>query len=95
MELLLNAHRIVHVKNLHEIIFASPYKSKIKVLQSIGRGARKHVSKTKIRVYDIVDDLSWNGKDNILLEHFKKRIEIYNNEYLDYTIKTIKVRDVK
>jgi len=84
-----------NVKNLHEIIFASPYKSKIKVLQSIGRGARKHASKTKIRVYDIVDDLSWNGKDNTLLEHFKSRVEIYNKEYLDYSIKTIKVRDVK
>jgi len=70
----------VNIKNLHNIIFASPSKSKIRNLQSIGRGLRKSESKDTATLYDIVDDLKWKSKKNFTLEHFLERMKIYNDE---------------
>ena len=70
----------VNIKNLHNIIFASPSKSKIRNLQSIGRGLRKSDSKDSAILYDIVDDLKWKSKKNFTLEHFLERMKIYNDE---------------
>lgn len=78
----------VNIKNLHHIIFSSPYKSKIKVLQSIGRGLRTHESKTKIEVYDLVDNFG-GSKENYLLKHFMKRIEYYVSEDFSFKNQTI------
>ena len=49
----------INIKNLHNIIFSSPSKSRIRVLQSIGRGLRTSESKTKTTLYDISDDVSY------------------------------------
>ena len=76
----------VNIKRLHNIIFASPYKSQIKVLQSIGRGLRTADDKTELKVFDISDDLSYNGKENYTLKHFGERINIYNEQGFDYDI---------
>ena len=48
----------VSIKRIHHVVFFSSYKSKIKVLQSIGRGLRLHESKSRVYVWDIIDDLS-------------------------------------
>lgn len=78
----------VNIKNLHNIILASSYKSKIKILQSIGRGLRKHKSKTHLKLYDIVDDVSFRaniqGKNTIFinysLRHAKERQKYYQEQ---------------
>ena len=46
----------VNIKNLHHVIFASPSKSRIRVLQSIGRGLRKAKNKESAKLHDISDD---------------------------------------
>ena len=81
----------VNIKNIHNIIFASPYKSKIKVLQSIGRGLRKHSNKMKLMLYDVVDDLTWRKKQNMTMKSFIKRYEYYLKERFTVTIKKIKL----
>ena len=76
----------INIKNLHNIIFASPSKSQIKVLQSIGRGLRKSESKDIATLYDIADDLTWKTRKNYTLLHFVERMKIYNEEKFDYKI---------
>jgi superfamily II DNA or RNA helicase len=75
----------INIKNLHNIIFASPSKSQIRVLQSIGRGLRKASNNQGTMVYDIADDLSWKKRRNFTLNHGIERISIYNKEGFDYT----------
>jgi len=79
----------VNIRNIHNIIFASPYKSLIKVLQSIGRGLRKHESKETLNLYDLADDFNWDNKNNVTLDHLYKRIEIYIKQQFSYKIKEI------
>ena len=81
----------INIRNLHNVVFASPYKSRIKVLQSIGRGLRKTESKNKVKLFDIADDISHNNKKNFTLLHFQERINIYNEEQFDYTIDRVNV----
>lgn len=70
----------VNIKNLHNIIFTHPGKSKIRVLQSIGRALRKTDSKTNAILYDIVDDLSYKSKQNFAVKHFIERHKYYTAE---------------
>ena len=71
----------VNIKNLHNVIFASSTKSKIRVLQSVGRGLRLHETKDKMRLYDFADDLRGNSKKmNHALRHFMNRLEMYQKE---------------
>jgi superfamily II DNA or RNA helicase len=83
----------VNIKNLHNIIFASPSKSRIRNLQSIGRGLRKGDNKTIAVLYDIADDLSWKSKKNHTISHFAERIKIYNEEKFNYKIYTVKLKE--
>ena len=78
----------VNIRNLHNIIFASPYKSRIRNLQSIGRGLRLHDSKVNAKLYDIADD--FNNK-NHTIKHFVERINIYNQEEFDYEIHKVQM----
>ena len=80
----------INIRNLHNIIFASPSKSRIRNLQSIGRGLRTSESKDRCRLFDIGDDLSWKTKKNFTLLHMTERIKIYNDEHFDY--KLVKVQ---
>jgi superfamily II DNA or RNA helicase len=80
----------INIKNLHNIIFASPSKSRIRNLQSIGRGLRTSETKDSCNLYDIADDLSWKSHKNFTLLHMIERIKIYNEEQFDY--KLIKVQ---
>jgi superfamily II DNA or RNA helicase len=70
----------INIRNLHNIIFASPSKSKIRVLQSIGRGLRLGDNKTHMTLYDISDDLRINDFVNHTLKHFSERVKIYRSE---------------
>ena len=82
----------INIKRLHNIIFASPYKSQIKVLQSICRGLRRTEDKTDCNLFDISDDLSYNNRSNYTLKHLEKRVEIYNQEEFDYEIIPVKLK---
>lgn len=75
-----------NIPNLNNMIFSSPAKARIKILQSIGRTLRRTVSKSKAVLYDIADDLSWKGKMNYTLKHFIERIKLYNQEQHKYSI---------
>ena len=79
----------INIKKLHNIIFASPSKSRVRNLQSIGRGLRTSDEKDRCNLYDIGDDLSWKTKKNYTLLHMIERIKIYNDEHFEY--KLIKV----
>ena len=79
----------VNIVNLHNIIFASPSKSQIRVLQSIGRGLRKSNQDTKL--YDITDDLHWKSKKNYTLNHSAERVKIYAKERFKFKIHEVKL----
>ena len=76
----------ISVNNIHNIYLVESYKSEIIIKQSIGRGLRKHESKDKVRIIDFVDDFSWKGTTNYLLEHSAERIRIYEQEKFPYTV---------
>jgi len=80
----------INIRNLHNIIFGSPSKSQIKVLQSIGRGLRKSDDGRHTTLYDIADDLHWKQRKNYTLNHASERVMVYNKELFDY--KLIKVK---
>lgn len=80
----------ISIRRLHNIIFASPSKSRIRVLQSIGRQLRKSEHKDLARLYDIGDNLSWKTWKNHTLKHFLERMKLYNAERFDY--RSIKIR---
>jgi superfamily II DNA or RNA helicase len=79
----------VSIKRLDTVIFASGSKSEVRVLQSIGRVLRKGNGSDKAILYDIVDDLSKGSFINYTLDHFKKRLEFYNEQNLNYKIYNI------
>ena len=81
----------INIRNLHNIIFASPSKSRIRNLQSIGRGLRVGDNKTKCNLYDIGDDLSWKSRKNYTLLHMIERIKIYADEDFDYNTVEVKL----
>ena len=73
----------VNIKRIDNVVFASPSKSRIRNLQSIGRGLRKAEGKDSMRLFDIADDLQC---ENHTLNHLKERINIYNEESFPYEI---------
>lgn len=82
-----------NLKNLHCVIFAHPYKSKIKNLQSIGRVLRTNSNKTSAKLVDIADDLCYLNKNNITFTHYQQRLKIYNDECFTHTSETIKFEE--
>ena len=84
----------VNIKNLHHVIFASPSKSRIRVLQSIGRGLRKAKGKDKAMLYDIADDFRQeHGKNNFTLNHLAERIKYYVEEDFEYRVTTVPINN--
>jgi superfamily II DNA or RNA helicase len=79
----------INIRNIHNIIFASPSKSQIRVLQSIGRGLRLSDDGRTTKLYDIADDLRHNKKANFTLRHSAQRVKIYTNEKFDYKISEV------
>jgi superfamily II DNA or RNA helicase len=76
----------VNVRNIHSVIFASPSKSRVRNLQSIGRGLRLGKGKLSCVLYDIGDNLSWKKRSNYTLLHLIERLKIYAEEKLSYKI---------
>ena len=83
----------INIKNLHNVIFASPSKSRIRNLQSIGRVLRTGDNKKKGVLYDIADDISYKSRKNYTLNHLVERVKIYNEEKFNYEIIQINLRD--
>jgi superfamily II DNA or RNA helicase len=79
----------INIRNIHNIILATPSKSRILNLQSIGRGLRRSATKSKISLFDVADDLSWKRRKNHTLKHLVERLEIYSSEQFSYTIDKI------
>ena len=79
----------INIRNLHNIVFASPTKSRIRNLQSIGRGLRLGEQKASCKLYDIGDNLSWKSHKNYTLLHLIERVKIYNGEGFDYKLLTV------
>jgi len=71
----------INIRNLHNIVFASPSKSQIRVLQSIGRGLRKTDDGKSTTLYDIIDDIT---KKNYGMLHADERLRIYGREKFNH-----------
>jgi len=83
----------INIKNLHNVIFASPSKSRIRNLQSIGRVLRKGKDKVRAKLYDIADDATMGARKNYTLNHFIERVKIYVQEQFNYEIISIDLKD--
>jgi superfamily II DNA or RNA helicase len=82
----------INIRNLHNVIFASPTKSKIRILQSLGRGLRLGNNKVKANLYDIADDFSYKERKNFTLNHFMERINTYSEQEFDYELDHVDIR---
>ena len=82
----------INIKHLHNVIFASPTKSQIRTLQSIGRGLRLGENKKKCTLYDLADDLRYRNYVNHTLKHYEARMEIYNAEKFNVKTRNIGIR---
>ena len=82
----------INIRNLHNIVFASPSKSRIRNLQSIGRGLRLSDTTDKTTLYDIADDLRWKNRKNYAYRHHEDRLKIYDEEKFPYKIHNITVK---
>ena len=83
----------INIRNLHNVVFASPSKSRIRNLQSIGRVLRKGENKVKATLYDIADDISYKSRKNYTLNHLIERIKVYNEENFNYDIVNIPLKN--
>jgi superfamily II DNA or RNA helicase len=82
----------INIRNLHNIIFASPSKSRIRNLQSIGRGLRKSDTKESAQLFDIADDMRYKKHENYTLKHFAERIKIYTEEKFAFKVYKIELK---
>lgn len=85
----------INIPSLENVIFGSPSKSRIRVLQSIGRALRVSDKKQSAKLYDVADDISWGSYKNTSIRHFTERVQMYNQEKFDYKIYTINIKDNK
>ena len=83
----------VNIRKLDNIVFASPSKSKIRVLQSIGRGLRRSPDGVGCRLYDIVDNLSKGKWVNYTARHYQERVKLYNDEQFPYKVFTYTLKE--
>jgi superfamily II DNA or RNA helicase len=83
----------VNIRNLHNIVFASPSKSRIRNLQSIGRGLRLGDNKEEATLFDISDDFRIGKYTNYSLHHFVERVRIYDDEKFNYKFYNINLKN--
>ena len=81
----------VNIRNLHNIVFSSPTKSKIRSLQSIGRVLRLGENKDQAILYDIADDLRYGPYTNFTLKHYEERVKIYSEERFTFTSTNVRI----
>lgn len=86
----------VNVPNIENIIFASPSKTQVRVLQSIGRGLRLSDGKSKCTLFDLADDMTYKtaktSRQNTLIKHCEERIKIYATEQFEYKIYEVSLK---
>ena len=85
----------INIRNLHNVIFASPSKSRIRNLQSIGRVLRKSETKSRAKLFDIADDFSKGNKKNYTLNHLVDRVKTYSQENFEYEIIPVNFKEKK
>ena len=85
----------ISIRRLNNILFASPSKSRIRVLQSIGRQLRVSEHKSVARLFDIGDDLSWRSWTNHTMRHMNERLKIYESEGFSYKVVKVDIGDKK
>jgi len=83
----------INIKKLHNVIFASPSKSRIRNLQSIGRVLRRGKNKSMATLYDIADDISYKSRKNYTLNHMIERVKIYSEENFNYDIVNVTLKN--
>jgi len=81
----------INIRNIHNIVFASPSKSVIRILQSIGRGLRKSDTKGQMKLIDIADDLRYKKQINHGMNHLHERLKIYTNEGFPYKLISVQL----
>jgi superfamily II DNA or RNA helicase len=81
----------VNIRNLHNVIFSSPSKSRVRNLQSIGRVLRTSENKEMATLFDIADELTWQKSENTTIRHFRERLKIYNEEQFNHKIYPVKL----
>lgn len=83
----------INIRNLHNVVFASPSKSRIRNLQSIGRGLRLSENKEIATLYDIADDFRIGKYTNYTLNHFRERINMYDEEKFEYKFYNVEIKN--
>ena len=73
----------INIPNLHNIIFASAGKAKIKIMQSIGRALRLHPTKETATIFDVSDNTKYGKR------HLLERENLYDSENYNYEKKDI------
>jgi superfamily II DNA or RNA helicase len=81
----------INIRNIHNIVFASPSKSVIRILQSIGRGLRKSETKVQMKLFDIADDLRYKKQINHGMNHLYERLKIYTNEGFPFKLVSVQL----
>jgi len=93
----------INIKRIHHVIFASSYKSKIKILQSLGRGLRVHAEKALLVLWDIVDDMTWKRKKrtgeivtekNHVYKHYEERLNYYNENGFSHITRKLDIEKI-
>ena len=79
----------INIKSINNIVFASPSKSRVRVLQSIGRGLRQNENKDSVRLFDVSDNVSYKSRQNFTYRHFLERLNIYKEEQFKYKVNRI------
>lgn len=82
----------INIRNLHNIIFSSPSKSRVRNLQSIGRSLRLGDDKNEAVLFDISDDFRIGKHVNFTLNHFIERVKIYDEEKFNYKFYNIDIK---
>jgi len=81
----------INIRNINNVVFASPSKSRVRVLQSIGRGLRQSKTKTSVKLFDVSDNVSYKSRQNFTYRHFNERLNIYKQENFNYEINRVKL----
>ena len=79
----------ISINKIHNIFFTESFKSEVIIRQSIGRGLRKHHTKSEVNIIDFVDDLSSPDWDNYLIRHSKARQKIYKEQKFPFEVKNV------
>ena len=80
----------INIRNINNVVFASPSKSRVRVLQSIGRGLRQSETKTSVKLFDVSDNITYKSRQNFTYRHFNERLNIYKQENFNYEINRAK-----